>query len=406
MVSSASEVQAVTQTYHLCRCFPPQLAKKMQKKVCSEWRMAPALLSISAIIVAIVASLAWNSPYLCLAYAPGGLGSLYLLFLVKDVKHLKTYAENNKIYIDNNQSLKQSLETLENENKDLRTQLNCFTKQNEKLRESTETLKSLASNLQQENFDLNTANQTLKTTVIELQELQNTLGKTAGTHMQHLNGLQTALQKILDSAGKDVKSFETNLDVFVDETSQLKEMISELKQGGEKYEKATTKIEEEMKSQLHSLFEAANLLQEIFKRFKEWKDEGFAQSQITLQQFLRADIEEKQKQNEVLEQHNEHLRLEIETAKQQYSLFNGIIQTQTNHLQEQKEQIRKLNETREGFDKIFNFFVKHSEEMGNLKQEISEEVKKVLGEYKKMKENLEASSHFGIHFSKPETEHV
>ena|ERR1700733_14802495 len=318
------------------------------------WRMVPGVLALAATVVAVVCALIWNCPYLCIAFVPGILASLYLIYLGWDFQNLTTFAENNDV-------LKNSVATLEEKNGELQKKLDefqerlqTFEEENKRLEASAKNLSALLDKLKSENFTLTESNEKLKNTIEELKStiidlgvLKETLEKRASEHVQQLEGLQNSLRGIQTSAQEDHTTFSKSLASFIAEVEHLQEARTN-------FEKAGSSIEEKMKTQVDVLSQAAIMLQEIFTKVNQWKDVEEVERRIKLQQLL---------QNNVL------------TLEKNLSLGQG-------QLEEQAKQIQELAGLKEGFGKALANLVSEIDKIDNVKGELAQEVVKAAAVFK------------------------
>lgn len=104
----------------------------LKNRVSPYWQIIPAMLALIGCIIGIVCALLWNNPYLCLAFAPGVLGSFYLIYRSNDAMHLYDTCENLKGQVDKmgtqNTRIAENLTDFKSQNKTLKNNIDDITK--------------------------------------------------------------------------------------------------------------------------------------------------------------------------------------------------------------------------------------------------------------------------------------
>jgi len=277
--------------------------------------MIPGVLALAASVIAVVCAIIWNAPYLCIAFAPSVLASLYLIYLGWDFHNLKSFAENNR-------QMKASILNLNEQNLELSKKLEFLEEENKKIKDSADKLSTLVGQLKIENFNLFESNKDLKLIVAGLQTLEKTLDTKAEKHMEQLDGLQGALTGLQDSATKDHETFGKNLEIFITQVELLKTTRSNFANAG-------SKIEKKMKNQVKVLLNTAKMLQGIFTSINEWKNEKHVRELISLGETHKLE--------------NSALTDKINNLKEELAKNDGRIE-------EQKKQINDLAKIKEGFE--------------------------------------------------------
>lgn len=307
----------------------------LKGRVCGHWRVIPGILALVATVVAIVCAVLWHSPYLCIAYAPGGIASIYLIYLGWDFQNSKTFTENNAQFDE-------SVHSFKAENEVLHGQVRAFEEENKKLQESVTRLSELVENLKSQTLDLTKANEDLKGTILTLEELKNTLEQKAAKHVEQLENLSKSLIGIEAAAKEDHTTFAVNLEVFV-------KHVQLLQQAPPEFAKIGSSVEKKMQEQVDVLLKAAGMLQTIFTQINEWKDKKAVARRIEEQQLLNKNI----------------LALEIQLAK-----GDGRIG-------ELNKQIEELAKLRDGFIVALKDLLQEIAKLRELKGELSIEIEKV-----------------------------
>jgi DNA repair exonuclease SbcCD ATPase subunit len=318
-----------------CDLFSCTRSDGIKERVCPHWRMIPGLLALAASVVALVCALTWNSPYLCIAFAPGAGSSVYLIYLGWEFQDLKTYAENNE-------QLQGSVRNLQMENHGLQEKLSQFEAENKKLQESAKTLQTLTEDLKSENFNLAEANKTLNGTLADLEKLKITLETKAAGHVEQLSTLQKSLSGIYESVDKDHAKFAENLKRFTDEIELLSTTRSD-------FDKTGSVIEEKMKEQVTILLQAAAMLKDIFSNINDWKNDKAIEERLNNQRLL----------------HQQIVDLSGQVAG------NGV------RIEEQKKQLEELAKIKNGFNSALELLLQEIGQIQGIKGELSVELDKV-----------------------------
>jgi chromosome segregation ATPase len=289
----------------------------LKGRVCPLWRIIPGLLTLAALVVAVVCSIVWNCPYLCIVYGLGGIASIYLIYLGCNYAQLKSLGENND-------QLEESIRTLNSENEELAKKLETFEEENQKLKETTTKMSDLVKNLESENCNLSDTNQKLQTTVSDLEQLKETLDKKAGAHVKQLENFKGALTDLQGSTEKNHATFGEMLEKFIKEVEILETARTN-------FESTGSDIEAKMKQQVLALLDAAEVMKGIFTKINEWKDNDLVKKQIEAQQLLG---EQMFKLRDTLSKNEGKLEEQVLQIKELASIKEGFQNTLTNLLEE------------------------------------------------------------------------
>ena len=237
--------------------------------------LTPGILTTAACIIGIVALNVLKQPYLSIPSMIGTLTGACTIYQGYQAHLLKTFHENNE-------ELKASIVLLDQQNKELKTSIATFDAANKKLTETVSGLEERSQAIKEENLKLTDSNNTLQENVKDLQSINTTLESTAKAHVERLEGLKESLSGIQNATEKDHTQFEKHLETFIAEVKNLQETGAQFGATGSTIKK--------------TLVQTAEMLQEIFTKINDWKNDKYVTSQIELQQRLQANVLELQKQ--------------------------------------------------------------------------------------------------------------
>jgi chromosome segregation ATPase len=232
--------------------------KKLKDRCSPIWRVVPGLLALISTIIAVICALIWNSPYLSLAFAPGAIASLYLIYLGWDFGNLKTFSENNDHLEHSIINLKQEVNGLQKENECLRQRLLDFSEENNRLKNCVDSLETVAEDLGQEKVSLSVANQQLEKTVKELEKLKQLLEERGKEHVNQLAAIAGSFSVIKDAVANDHERIAQHVDRLGGQVEQFKSAGANLEAAG---------LEFERQAQL----QVAGLLEAVKGTLDEWK---------------------------------------------------------------------------------------------------------------------------------------
>lgn len=245
-------------------CFSEAAAEKgvsqgmLHGRVLPHWRMAPGILALSTNVLA-TTYFALHSSHFLVAFVPGSIASVYLIYLVWDFKNLKTLSENNTELRSSIDKFESTIGDLESTSQELKAERDSFHQENEKLKKTSEHLES-------QNIELNAA-------VVSLKKVNEDLVKQLDTHTRQLDRLVSLLKGIGESAEKDHKDFAHKLAEFTKELPNLEKARLGFAETG-------SAIEEKMKQQAVATENAASTLKEIFTKINDWKDQAAISEKI------------------------------------------------------------------------------------------------------------------------------
>ncbi len=308
----------------------------LKARVCTYWRMGPGLVCLAASVIAVVYSLYWQTPSLCGAFVPSGASSIYLIFLGWDFQNLQTLSENNEKFKESLGNLEVANEQLQASNATLNTQLAG-------LRNSLGSLQTENSTLQASNVHLKSSVSGLEKSVKDLEQVRSTLQIRLDAEVAQLKILHNGLSQIQVSAKQDHSSFAGQLAIFI----QQVELLQKIR---EQFEKAGSQVQ----TQTVTLVESAKVIEKIFAEICEWKDGEEVQRRLSMSQDLGAKV----------------------------SGFQGQLEIQKLQLEEQRRQIERLRNIREGFEQLLQQLLAVAAELKQTNGSLAQKVENVVQECK------------------------
>ncbi|MCH9626255.1 MAG: hypothetical protein S4CHLAM123_14510 [Chlamydiales bacterium] len=297
---------------------PEKNSVTYNNRVWTHWRALPGFLTLTACIVAVVAALIWNSPYLCIAFGIGGLASCYLIYLGSTFHHLQSFEANN-------QQLKYSLRELHTQKVEMQTRLKNFETQNQKLIKTNLGLKNInielnnvSGKLKQQNTNLLKHTDELGYKNNELDQIVQDMNEKLNSQVKNLKKVNESLDKVGVSTQENHQTFTQNLEEFNTEVVNLKEVKNQ-------FDTIGSEVEQKMQTLAQTQIKNTEAMQKILRHYSELTDEDAVLKKVELLQNLNQRLNELGNQisrNEgVSEELSNHIN-DLEVIKD--NLDNGV----------------------------------------------------------------------------------
>ncbi len=198
----------------------PGVEKSLGERVCLQWRTIPGLITLVTCIIGIACTLlVWNSPYLAIPFALGGLCSCYMIYLGHQYQHLKNYAENNENYKQLNRENGQQLSIYIAQNIMLHRSLQTLLGANDKFYKLLDSMSEKLLRLDEKDEAFQKTSETLQIEIQEVANLKEEIKKEVSTLQQ--NGVNFMQQQ-----GANQERFEEDIEKLETTTTQISQQMN------------------------------------------------------------------------------------------------------------------------------------------------------------------------------------